>query len=116
MRTALYGAGGTGTLRRLKSVYILEPGVQACLTVCLSVSVCLSCSATGQWEDAVRVYSSTPLEELQDLAGLALAYCRAGLTPDSISGKGARLGWHSYRGGSNADPLDVYQQIGRAHV
>ncbi|XP_067087344.1 superkiller complex protein 3 [Osmerus mordax] len=40
--------------------------------------------ATGQWEDAVRVYSSTPLEELQDLAGLALAYCRAGLTPDSI--------------------------------
>ncbi|XP_062310352.1 superkiller complex protein 3 [Osmerus eperlanus] len=41
--------------------------------------------ATGQWEDAVRVYSSTPLEELQDLAGLALAYCRAGITPDSIN-------------------------------
>lgn len=41
--------------------------------------------ATGQWENSVRVYSSTPLEELYDLAGLALAYCKAGLTTESIS-------------------------------
>ncbi|XP_045562596.1 tetratricopeptide repeat protein 37 [Salmo salar] len=40
---------------------------------------------TGQWEEAVRVYSSTSLEVLHDLAGLALAYCRAGLIPESIS-------------------------------
>uniref|UniRef100_A0A8C8DD58 Tetratricopeptide repeat domain 37 n=1 Tax=Oncorhynchus tshawytscha TaxID=74940 RepID=A0A8C8DD58_ONCTS len=40
---------------------------------------------TGQWEEAVHVYSSTPLEVLHDLAGLALAYCRAGLIPESIS-------------------------------
>ncbi|KAM6965620.1 superkiller complex protein 3 [Aplochiton taeniatus] len=40
--------------------------------------------STGQWEEAVRVYSSTPLEELHDLAGLALAHYRAGNIPDSI--------------------------------
>ncbi|KAJ3604243.1 hypothetical protein NHX12_028984 [Muraenolepis orangiensis] len=40
--------------------------------------------STGQWEEAVRVYSSTPLQELHDLAGLALAYCRASLIPESI--------------------------------
>uniref|UniRef100_A0A4W5KN27 SKI3 subunit of superkiller complex n=1 Tax=Hucho hucho TaxID=62062 RepID=A0A4W5KN27_9TELE len=40
---------------------------------------------TGQWEEAVHVYSSTSLEVLHDLAGLALAYCRAGLIPESIS-------------------------------
>ncbi|XP_040010998.1 tetratricopeptide repeat protein 37 [Xiphias gladius] len=39
---------------------------------------------SGQWEDAVHVYNSTPLQELSDLAGLALAYCRAGLIPESI--------------------------------
>ncbi|XP_056138485.1 tetratricopeptide repeat protein 37 isoform X2 [Lampris incognitus] len=42
------------------------------------------CTA-GQWEEAVRVYSSTPLQELCDLAGLALAYFRAGLIPQSIN-------------------------------
>ncbi|XP_039658125.1 tetratricopeptide repeat protein 37 [Perca fluviatilis] len=40
---------------------------------------------SGQSEEAVRVYNSTPLQELSDLAGLALAYCRAGLIPESIS-------------------------------
>ncbi|CAB1319387.1 unnamed protein product [Coregonus sp. 'balchen'] len=40
---------------------------------------------TGQWEEAVHAYSSTSLEELHDLAGLALVYCRAGLIPESIS-------------------------------
>uniref|UniRef100_A0A3P8YLR4 Tetratricopeptide repeat domain 37 n=1 Tax=Esox lucius TaxID=8010 RepID=A0A3P8YLR4_ESOLU len=40
---------------------------------------------TGQWEEAVRVYSSTPLEELHDLVGLALAYYRAGGIAESIS-------------------------------
>ncbi|KAM4615710.1 tetratricopeptide repeat protein 37 [Polymixia lowei] len=40
---------------------------------------------SGQWEEAVRVYSSTPLQELCDLVGLALAYCRAGLIPESTN-------------------------------
>ncbi|XP_030628701.1 tetratricopeptide repeat protein 37 [Chanos chanos] len=40
---------------------------------------------TKQWEEAVRVYSLTPLEELHDLAGLALACFRAGRLQESIS-------------------------------
>uniref|UniRef100_A0AAX7T5H4 Tetratricopeptide repeat domain 37 n=1 Tax=Astatotilapia calliptera TaxID=8154 RepID=A0AAX7T5H4_ASTCA len=40
---------------------------------------------SGQWEEAVHVYNSTPLQELSDLVGLALAYCKAGLISDSIS-------------------------------
>lgn len=44
-------------------------------------------STSGQWEEAVHVYNSTPLQELSDLVGLALAYCKAGLISDSISGK-----------------------------
>ncbi|XP_036383792.1 tetratricopeptide repeat protein 37 [Megalops cyprinoides] len=40
---------------------------------------------TGQWEEAVRIYSSTPLEELHDLTGQALAYFRAGLLQDSVN-------------------------------
>uniref|UniRef100_A0A8C7CFD5 SKI3 subunit of superkiller complex n=1 Tax=Oncorhynchus kisutch TaxID=8019 RepID=A0A8C7CFD5_ONCKI len=43
--------------------------------VCLRVTVRLYFN-TGQWEEAVHVYSSTPLEVLHDLAGLAL--CRGG--------------------------------------
>ncbi|XP_049619613.1 tetratricopeptide repeat protein 37 [Syngnathus scovelli] len=41
--------------------------------------------ACGQWQEAVHVFKSTPLEELSDLSGLALAYCKAGLIPESIS-------------------------------
>lgn len=41
--------------------------------------------SSGQWEEAVQVFKSTPLEELTDLAGLALSYCRAGLIPESIN-------------------------------
>ncbi|KAM4576471.1 tetratricopeptide repeat protein 37 [Odontesthes bonariensis] len=40
---------------------------------------------SGQWEEAVHVYNSTPLQELSDLVGLALAYCRAGLFPESTT-------------------------------
>uniref|UniRef100_A0A673CQX6 Tetratricopeptide repeat domain 37 n=1 Tax=Sphaeramia orbicularis TaxID=375764 RepID=A0A673CQX6_9TELE len=40
---------------------------------------------SGQWEEAVQVYKSTPLQELSDLVGVALAYCRAGLIPESIN-------------------------------
>ncbi|XP_061623240.1 tetratricopeptide repeat protein 37 isoform X1 [Phyllopteryx taeniolatus] len=39
----------------------------------------------GRWEEAIHVYNSTTLEELSDLTGLALAYCKAGLIPESIS-------------------------------
>lgn len=39
----------------------------------------------GQWEEAVHIYKSTPLEALSYLTGLALAYCRAGLIPESIN-------------------------------
>uniref|UniRef100_A0A4W4G194 Tetratricopeptide repeat domain 37 n=1 Tax=Electrophorus electricus TaxID=8005 RepID=A0A4W4G194_ELEEL len=44
-----------------------------------------SCSDTGLWEEAVRHYSSTPLEELQDLTGLALACFRAGHLQESVN-------------------------------
>ncbi|XP_015228816.1 PREDICTED: tetratricopeptide repeat protein 37 [Cyprinodon variegatus] len=40
---------------------------------------------SGQWEEAVQVFNSTPLQDLTELVGLALAYCRAGLFPESIS-------------------------------
>uniref|UniRef100_A0A1A8BCW9 Tetratricopeptide repeat domain 37 n=1 Tax=Nothobranchius kadleci TaxID=1051664 RepID=A0A1A8BCW9_NOTKA len=50
----------------------------------------LSCYAralcnAGQWEEAVHVYNSTPLQDLSDLVGLALAYFRAGLFAESIN-------------------------------
>uniref|UniRef100_A0A671KUC6 Tetratricopeptide repeat protein 37-like n=1 Tax=Sinocyclocheilus anshuiensis TaxID=1608454 RepID=A0A671KUC6_9TELE len=41
-------------------------------------------SDDGQWEEAVHIYSSTPLEELHDLIGLALAYFRIGRMPESV--------------------------------
>ncbi|KAM3611589.1 uncharacterized protein V6R79_020889 [Siganus canaliculatus] len=41
--------------------------------------------ASGQWEEAVHVYNSTPLQELSDLSGLALAYCKAGLITEGIN-------------------------------
>lgn len=41
-------------------------------------------SDDGQWEEAVRIYCSTPLEELHDLIGLALACFRIGRLPESI--------------------------------
>lgn len=44
-------------------------------------------SISGQCEEAVHIYNSTPLQELSDLAGLALAYCRAGLISESINGE-----------------------------
>uniref|UniRef100_A0A671Y1A5 SKI3 subunit of superkiller complex n=1 Tax=Sparus aurata TaxID=8175 RepID=A0A671Y1A5_SPAAU len=40
---------------------------------------------SGQLDEAVSVYNSTPLQELSDLTGLALAYCRAGLIAESIN-------------------------------
>ncbi|CAK6950140.1 SKI3 subunit of superkiller complex protein isoform X1 [Scomber scombrus] len=44
-------------------------------------ALCFSC----QCEEAVNIYNSTPLQELSDLTGLALAYCRAGLIPESVN-------------------------------
>ncbi|RXN21205.1 tetratricopeptide repeat 37 [Labeo rohita] len=41
-------------------------------------------SDDGQWEEAVRIYSSTHLEELHDLIGLALACFRIGRLPESV--------------------------------
>uniref|UniRef100_A0A8C5IBJ0 Tetratricopeptide repeat domain 37 n=1 Tax=Gouania willdenowi TaxID=441366 RepID=A0A8C5IBJ0_GOUWI len=38
---------------------------------------------SGQWEEAVDAYNSTSLQELSDLVGLALVYCRAGLFSES---------------------------------
>lgn len=40
---------------------------------------------TGQWEEAIRVYSSTPLVALQDLVGVALAYFNTGHWQESTS-------------------------------
>ncbi|XP_068167730.1 superkiller complex protein 3 [Antennarius striatus] len=39
----------------------------------------------GRWDEAVKVYNSTPLQELSDLCWLALAYCRSGLLAESIN-------------------------------
>lgn len=47
----------------------------------------ISCSNLGQLEEAVRAYNSTPLQDLSDLVGLALAYCRSGLLQESIASK-----------------------------
>lgn len=44
-------------------------------------------SDAGQWEEAVRIYSSTPLEELHDLIGLALACFRSGHLLESVQGE-----------------------------
>ncbi|XP_048045136.1 tetratricopeptide repeat protein 37 [Megalobrama amblycephala] len=41
-------------------------------------------SDDGQWEEAVRIFSSTSLEELHDLIGLALACFKIGRLPESI--------------------------------
>ncbi|XP_061673335.1 tetratricopeptide repeat protein 37 [Syngnathoides biaculeatus] len=41
--------------------------------------------ASGRWEEAIHIYNSSALEDLSDLSGLALAYCKAGLIPESIS-------------------------------
>uniref|UniRef100_A0AAR2JYH8 Tetratricopeptide repeat domain 37 n=1 Tax=Pygocentrus nattereri TaxID=42514 RepID=A0AAR2JYH8_PYGNA len=47
--------------------------------------LCFDCSDTSRWEEAVHYYSSTPLEELHDLAGLALACFRAGRLQESVN-------------------------------
>ncbi|XP_076854203.1 tetratricopeptide repeat protein 37 isoform X2 [Brachyhypopomus gauderio] len=47
---------------------------------------------TGRWEEAVRHYTSTPLEELQDLTGLALACFRAGHLQESVNAYEKALG------------------------
>lgn len=44
-------------------------------------------SASGQWDKAACVYKSTQLEELSDVVGLALAYCRAGRLTESRDGE-----------------------------
>uniref|UniRef100_A0A8C1WLE1 Tetratricopeptide repeat domain 37 n=1 Tax=Cyprinus carpio TaxID=7962 RepID=A0A8C1WLE1_CYPCA len=41
-------------------------------------------SDDGQWEEAVRIYSSTSLEELHDLIGLALTCFRIGRLTESV--------------------------------
>lgn len=53
----------------------------------LYMSHCVFCSTLGQLDEAVSVYNSTPLQELSDLTGLALACCRAGLIGESVNGK-----------------------------
>uniref|UniRef100_A0A672JN66 Tetratricopeptide repeat domain 37 n=1 Tax=Salarias fasciatus TaxID=181472 RepID=A0A672JN66_SALFA len=40
---------------------------------------------SDQWDEAIQAYNSTPLQDLCDLVGLALAYCRAGLFSESSS-------------------------------
>uniref|UniRef100_A0A665TFM9 Tetratricopeptide repeat domain 37 n=1 Tax=Echeneis naucrates TaxID=173247 RepID=A0A665TFM9_ECHNA len=56
-----------------------------------SVSVTLT-DNVGLTDKAALVYNSTPLQELSDLAGLALTYYRAGHIPESISAYERALG------------------------
>ncbi|CAG00393.1 unnamed protein product [Tetraodon nigroviridis] len=44
-------------------------------------------STLGQWDKAEQVYKSTQLQELSDLVGLALTYCRAGRVAESTAGE-----------------------------
>uniref|UniRef100_A0A8C3GAC8 SKI3 subunit of superkiller complex n=1 Tax=Cyclopterus lumpus TaxID=8103 RepID=A0A8C3GAC8_CYCLU len=69
---------------KLSYYHVLKPSFIILPKYILCMSHCVFCSTFGQSEEAVRVYNSTPLQELSDLAGLALAYCRAGLIPESI--------------------------------
>ncbi|XP_073534422.1 superkiller complex protein 3 [Phyllobates terribilis] len=43
-----------------------------------------SLCAVGQYDEAIKAYSSTPLIELDDLTGLALAYVKKGLLQESM--------------------------------
>lgn len=49
--------------------------------------VLLILSTSGQWDKAACVYKSTQLEELSDVVGLALAYCRSGHLTESRDGE-----------------------------
>lgn len=51
------------------------------------LSSCVRGSATGQWNEAVRVHNSTQPQELAELCGLALACCSAGLIAESFQGE-----------------------------
>jgi len=44
-------------------------------------------SDDGHLEEAVRIYSSTPLDELHDLIGLALTCFKISRLPESIQGE-----------------------------
>uniref|UniRef100_A0A672JP63 Tetratricopeptide repeat domain 37 n=1 Tax=Salarias fasciatus TaxID=181472 RepID=A0A672JP63_SALFA len=57
---------------------------------CLHLNFSLGCHGralctSDQWDEAIQAYNSTPLQDLCDLVGLALAYCRAGLFSESSS-------------------------------
>ncbi|KAM4050000.1 superkiller complex protein 3 isoform 2-T3 [Anomaloglossus baeobatrachus] len=43
-----------------------------------------SLCAVGQYDEAIKAYSATPLTELDDLTGLALAYFKKGLLQESM--------------------------------
>lgn len=64
------------------------------------------CSTSGQWGEAVSVYKSTQLQELSDLSGLALAFCKAGLITDSINGEDWKtLNGAAWLGGWSSCPV-----------
>lgn len=67
-----------------RAVELLQSSSSEVLTFSLGSYARALCNS-GQWEEAVQVYKSTPLEDLCDLVGLALAYYRAALFPESIN-------------------------------
>ncbi|XP_061842584.1 tetratricopeptide repeat protein 37 [Nerophis lumbriciformis] len=75
-----------------QAVQAYQRAVELLRSTSLTEQLCFALSnyaralcACGRCEEAVHVYNSTPLEELSDLAGLALAYCKAGHIPESSS-------------------------------
>ncbi|XP_036000323.1 tetratricopeptide repeat protein 37 [Fundulus heteroclitus] len=68
-----------------RAVELLQSSSSSDVSVFALGSYARALCNSGQWEEAVQVYKSTPLQDLSDLVGLALAYCRAGLVPESIS-------------------------------
>lgn len=53
----------------------------------LKVSYVLLLSSIGEYDKAIQAFKSTPLEELEDLIGFALALFMKGLYKDSSKGE-----------------------------
>ena len=53
----------------------------------LKVSYVLLLSSIGEYDKAIQAFKSTPLEELEDIIGFALALFMKGLYKESSKGK-----------------------------
>lgn len=61
------------------------------LLLILKVSCVLLLSSIGEYDKAIQAFKSTPLEELEDIIGFALALFMKGLYKESSKGKNIAL-------------------------